>query len=166
MTTDVFEYVIPTRTYHNCKPILYKINDDGCWECVSRKLGSCGYIYIHHNDKQIRLHRYVFEKEVGPIVEGNVILHKCDNRKCFNPNHLQQGTQIENVLDMYQKGRSYDKSGSNNPRSKLSNKDVYEIKHLLSYTKITQREIAQLYGVDHTQISMIFRNKRFTNITL
>lgn len=33
------------------------------------------------------------------------VLHKCDVRGCFNPDHLFQGTQSENIQDCVSKGR-------------------------------------------------------------
>ncbi len=49
--------------------------------------------------------RYSYELHYGPIPEGKVILHLCDNLKCVNPAHLQAGTQKENVHDSMQKQR-------------------------------------------------------------
>lgn len=34
-----------------------------------------------------------------------VLAHSCDNPKCFNPFHLREATQYENVKDMDEKGR-------------------------------------------------------------
>ena len=51
--------------------------------------------------------RYVWESIHGPIPAGAIIRHKCDNGKvpvqCVNPNHLELGTQGENVEDMYRR---------------------------------------------------------------
>ena len=41
----------------------------------------------------------------GQIPKGLVIMHHCDNTRCINIDHLQAGTQRENLRDMIAKGR-------------------------------------------------------------
>jgi hypothetical protein len=52
-----------------------------------------------------RIHRLFWEIFVGPIPEGNQILHKCDVTGCGNPQHLFSGTPRDNTEDMKSKGR-------------------------------------------------------------
>ncbi len=42
----------------------------------------------------------------GPITIGMKILHTCDRPRCWNPEHLYQGTHQQNMDDMVQKNRS------------------------------------------------------------
>lgn len=65
-----------------------------------------GYGHIRVEDKIKKVHRVVYELWVGPIDDGNVIMHLCDNKICCNPNHLKQGTQKDNIKDMINKGRA------------------------------------------------------------
>lgn len=48
--------------------------------------------------------RFLWESIHGPIPDGMVLRHKCDNGKfpvmCVNPGHLELGTQSDNVNDM------------------------------------------------------------------
>jgi hypothetical protein len=40
------------------------------------------------------------------LAKGEFALHKCDNPKCNNPDHLYVGTQKENVRDMMDRKRA------------------------------------------------------------
>lgn len=50
-------------------------------------------------------HRIMYEARKGPIPEGYVVRHTCDNRKCVEPDHLEVGTQGDNVRDAVSRGR-------------------------------------------------------------
>jgi hypothetical protein len=39
----------------------------------------------------------------GPIPSNLWILHKCDNGRCANPDHLFLGNQSDNMKDAYKK---------------------------------------------------------------
>jgi hypothetical protein len=42
-------------------------------------------------------HRVAWEKAYGPIPEGHVVHHVCQNRSCVNPEHLQVMTPSEHM---------------------------------------------------------------------
>jgi hypothetical protein len=47
--------------------------------------------------RQIMAHRFAYEYLVGPIPDGLEIDHRCNNRRCVNPNHLRVTTRKENA---------------------------------------------------------------------
>jgi hypothetical protein len=53
----------------------------------------------------ISAHRLAWEMAHGPIPEGMQVLHRCDEPRCCNPDHLFLGTASENMADMRAKGR-------------------------------------------------------------
>jgi hypothetical protein len=68
-----------------------------------------GYGTIHRftdgkRDK-IRPHRWVMEQLHGPLRPDQVVMHLCDNPRCYRVSHLRIGTHAENVADMIAKGR-------------------------------------------------------------
>lgn len=67
----------------------------GCWE-----MGGCldkdGYAQVQFRKKNQRAHRWSFEFFVGPILLG-IVNHKCSNRKCVFPGHLEDCTHAANM---------------------------------------------------------------------
>ena len=64
-----------------------------------------GYGIIRRRGKTYRLHRYIWSLVNGPIPDGVVIMHRCDNPPCFRLDHLTDGTQLDNIADRDAKGR-------------------------------------------------------------
>ncbi len=75
----------------------------GCWLWIGSLFRS-GYGCIAINKKNYRVLRIAWQEFIGPI--KNQILHKqiCPNKNCFNPEHLYDGTQRENVRDSIEIG--------------------------------------------------------------
>ena len=71
-----------------------------------------GRIYIRGNGygkgggHYVLAHRWTWEQANGPVPDGMVVMHTCDNPPCINLNHLRLGTQAENLADMRAKLRS------------------------------------------------------------
>lgn len=70
-----------------------------------------GYGQIRVDGKYIYVHRYAYEREHGPIPDGLVVRHKCDNRRCVKLDHLELGTHQDNMNDMIARGRAHWQKG-------------------------------------------------------
>jgi hypothetical protein len=76
---------------------------DGCWEWRGAK--TLGYGRINVGRRSILAHRVSYEMANGPIADGLVVCHRCDNPSCVRPDHLFLGTLGDNNADMFAKGR-------------------------------------------------------------
>lgn len=78
--------------------LAYKreIGPDGCW-IFTGALNPAGYGVIGYAGKVHLAHRLSYEVEVGPIPDGLELDHLCRNRNCFNPDHLEPVTHLENM---------------------------------------------------------------------
>src|SRR5436190_23826490 len=105
-----------------------KKSETGCWEwqgATRTKIKNMPYGGIKIFQKTHLVHRVSYEHYIGPIPEGMQVLHKCDNPKCINPEHLFIGTNLDNVADKLKKGRQA--VGGKCATSKLTSNDVIEI---------------------------------------
>lgn len=67
-----------------------------CWNWVGAINGS-GYGSYRTGKQTNDSHRMAYQLSKGTIAPGMQIDHLCRNRKCQNPNHLEEVTQHENM---------------------------------------------------------------------
>lgn len=70
--------------------------DVECWEWTGSRTLGYGTVSIEGRNKYS--HRLSYELFVGPIPKGGVVHHRCANRGCVNPAHLEATTNIRNVM--------------------------------------------------------------------
>lgn len=172
------------------KPIGDRIKENiticpekGCW-LWNLRLDKDGYGQISVNCKTKHAHRVAYEALKGPIGEGMVCSHLCDEkypadskeyRRCCNPEHISVVPPAENSNRMKELGRSkpsagtYKKGdcvGSKNSNSKLTEAQVREIlekvKKGLPYGGL--KALASEYPVSYITIQKIVSGETWTTL--
>ena len=137
--------------------------DSGCWEWQgSLTLRGYGQSYFTGTSKGAHQVSWLIHHEVWPKL---YVLHKCDNRKCINPDHLFLGNAVDNRRDCVKKGRAKfnPKKGENAPNSRLTNEQVKDIKNKIK-SGIRSVDLAREYSVSRNYIGMIKRGSTWRNI--
>ena len=78
---------------------------DVCWEWRGAK-NTAGYGKMWVEGKIVDAHRVAYMLYVGPIGDGLLVCHTCDQPSCVNPAHLFLGTYTDNMQDAKAKGRT------------------------------------------------------------
>ena len=80
---------------------------DGCWEWKGTKCFGYGKITLKRNGRHrpTFAHRVSYELYRGPIRDGLLVCHHCDNPGCVRPDHLFLGTKKDNAQDYQRKFR-------------------------------------------------------------
>lgn len=142
----------------NHKNIVYEIKDNGCHEIISHaSSGNSGYFKIKINGKAYDIHRWYYIKIHPEIDMTNLdVRHKCDNRQCINPDHLEHGTRKENVNDMLIRNRQY---------SELSEQEVFDIINKYNTGIYNYADLSKIYGVVSNTIRHICMGKTWKHLT-
>lgn len=147
---------------------------NGCLEwtaCLDRVgYGQFGFV---ENGKvwMARAHRVAWEMARNKLEPGQYVCHRCDNRKCVDPDHLFVGTQIENMRDMINKNRPTclagrgEWRGSKHGNAKVTEADVLAIRAEVARGKHgVQARMARKYGVSQSVVSSIVRRDTWTHL--
>jgi hypothetical protein len=141
-----------------------KADDDSCWTWVGEKVPA-GYGQLrfttNHRKWSLRAHRVSWMIANGPIPDGMLILHKCDNRACVNPAHLFLGTDMDNVVDRLVKRRQ--PRGYRNAAAKIVEADVVLIRTLFAFGAM-RSAIAAHFGITPQHTSEIINGRKWRHV--
>lgn len=138
----------------------WTVTDSGCWEWQG-SLDAYGYGSISIGGRASKAHRLSYKTWVGHIPEGHVVRHKCDNPPCVNPDHLETGTQTDNMRDSVLRGRH---RRGDDVAKKLTSSDVAVIRARYQPRVVSQQKLADEYGVSREMIRDIVLNRKWVSI--
>lgn len=131
--------------------------------------------------KRYKAHRVAYRLHHGKDLE-HLGCHACDNPWCVNPYHIFDGTNADNIEDMWRKGRgpSGKKSGRHTKpektargerggTAKLTADDVRYIRSVYTPAKIGGRnpivqELTQRYGIRREYLHAIVTRKTWRHL--
>lgn len=171
------------KSSHNC--LDKKTREQKFWERVDKdgslnsEIGNCwlwtGYIErcgygrlkikVDGKWKMLQAHRVSWMLEKGEYPKY-FILHKCDTRNCVRPDHLFEGTQLDNMADMTAKGRGnrrFRSQGEKGPNSKLTKDDILSIYKMLK-NGVKRVDIATKYKCSPSLITLISKGKNWKHL--
>jgi hypothetical protein len=134
-----------------------------CWlwiGCITAN----GYGQVRRKGKRYYSHQYSWFLVGNMIPEGHLIRHKCRNRHCCNPEHLETGTPQQNSDDMKRDGTSSTnktiRKGQEHSMAKLINQDILDIRA----SDLGTMKLAEKYGVGYSHIWKIRTMKSWNHI--
>lgn len=148
--------------------LLARVDFSGCAAgetCWNWTAGLTGTGYGHFKEPGypgVTASRAAYRAFVGPIPDGMLVCHHCDNRLCVNPAHLFLGTYSDNILDAGKKDRN--SRGRVNGNARLIDEQVIEIRRLRAVEGLTLSALSRRFGVTTTQIHDIVRGKRWRHL--
>src|SRR6266581_4523071 len=131
---------------------------DECW-LWQGSIHHSGYGHFGYQHKVQHAHRVAYQLTYGVIPPGIEVCHKCDVKNCVNPNHLFLGTHNDNMQDMWKKQRHPRIQDTSRWTSKLSERDVLQIR-LLRQQGISNVQIAAMFHVQPSTTSRIVNGVR------
>jgi hypothetical protein len=129
----------------------------GCRVCDNRT-NEDGYLRVRcpFSSRTIMAHVLVWETLNGPKPEGVEINHKCGNRRCFNPDHLElmDGSEHATHTNINRVGYGHDRK---------SDEEIADFYYQIKYSNVAINEIVRQHGIKRSTMSSIM-NKRSRKI--
>lgn len=139
-----------------------------CWPWTGNRDRNGGYGRIHGGGRgapTFRAHRVAWELAHGqPVPQGKVVVHTCTgDAGCVNPAHLILTDRATATARAHHRGRMTRARGDRNPRTRISDATVREMRRLRAEEGWTAAEIAEEFGAGKSTVESILshRTRRF-----
>lgn len=131
----------------------------GCWLWLGYGTKE-EYGRLQVGAKKYLAHRLSYQRFVGDIPPGMLVLHRCDTPSCVNPYHLFLGTDAINTLDKVAKGRhAHGKEHAAWSRGELQHMAKLNAEKVIAIRNDNRPHpvIANDYGISSSNVSFIKR---------
>ncbi|AGM12231.1 hypothetical protein ZEMLYA_56 [Streptomyces phage Zemlya] len=132
-------------------------NENGClnWTGSGKRYGKFrGGPKGKGGRASVPAHAFAWTIENGDVSDELVLRHRCDNGMCVNVEHLELGTQLDNMRDKLARYVNPD-GGEGTNTAKLTHEQAAEVYRLAHEGRLKQKDIAEIYGIDRTTVSHI-----------
>lgn len=129
------------------------------WEGASDSAGRPKIRISSNGERYVeRIYRLVYLAYFGVDPDSLQVQHKCDNRRCFRPEHLELGDDKKNMSDATKRGRLH--RGVEHYAAKIDDPIVRAIRQ----ARGTCKEIGQCFGVSPMTVSNIKNYKSWAHV--
>lgn len=165
MTSMQAQHIDWHRALEGCEQVFWsKVAvgaDEECWPwtaAITKTRGGYGIysFFVGNVSRTFRTHRAAWELTFGPIPNGLLVCHHCDNPPCCNPSHLFLGTVKDNATDMLLKGR--------HGTTTFPKENVEELRALYA-AGASFRELSRRFGISYPWAREIALGRRRTILT-
>jgi len=139
---------------------------DYCWEWTGSTTDGYGMIK-GENGKNILTHRWSYIEKYKDIPDGLIIRHKCDNRLCVNPDHLETGTHQDNSNDKLSRDRQSCGYGERNSHAVITEVQALEIISKWKSGKYKfKRQLGNEYNLSDSAISALLTGRSWKHLSV
>lgn len=139
----------------------------GCW-WWSGTIGTGGHaqigLFVGARYRVTSAVKVNYVRFVGDVPRGMVVRHKCDQALCVNPDHLEIGTQRDNVQDMLDRGRHRPGRGERNVHSVLNDDAIRAMRVLWATGQFNFSQLGRAFRVNYKTVGRVVSGEGWSHV--